>query len=30
LASQREDLSWMIQAEQLYYGMIDKWLHSEH
>ena len=30
LASQREDLSWMIQAEQLYYGMIEKWLKSEH
>ena len=30
LASQREDLSWMIQAEQLYYGMIEKWLPIEH
>jgi len=30
LASQREDLSWMIQAEQLYYGMIEKWLPGEH
>jgi len=26
LASQREDLSWMILAEELYLGMIEKWL----
>lgn len=25
-ASQREDLSWMIQAEEMFHGMIDKWL----
>ena len=25
-ASQREDLSWMIQAEELYHGLIRKWL----
>jgi len=29
LASQREDLTWMIQAEELYEGMINKWLQSE-
>ncbi|MGZ8558496.1 MAG: family 20 glycosylhydrolase [Chitinophagaceae bacterium] len=28
LASQREDLTWMIQAEELYEGMIKKWLQS--
>ena len=28
LASQREDLSWMIQAEELYEAMIKKWLQS--
>lgn len=28
LASQREDLTWMIQPEELYLGMIDKWLQS--
>ena len=28
LASQREDLSWMIQAEELYEGMIKKWLQN--
>ena len=28
LASQREDLSWMIQTEELYFGMIDKWIVS--
>ena len=28
LASQREDLSWMIQPEELYFGMIDKWIVS--
>ena len=26
LASQREDLTWMIQPEELYFGMIDKWM----
>jgi hypothetical protein len=29
LASQREDLTWMIQAEQLYFGMIEKWLKTQ-
>jgi hexosaminidase len=24
-ASQREDLSWMIQAEEMFHGMIEKW-----
>jgi hexosaminidase len=28
-ASQREDLTWMIQAEELYFGMIEKWLQSQ-
>ena len=28
LASQREDLTWMIQAEELYFGMIKKWLQN--
>jgi hexosaminidase len=28
LASQREDLSWMIQAEELYFEMIEKWMES--
>jgi len=28
-ASQREDLSWMIQAQELYEGMIKKWLQSQ-
>jgi hypothetical protein len=28
-ASQREDLSWMIQAEELYFGMIEKWVQSQ-
>lgn len=28
-ASQREDLSWMIQAEEMYFGMIDKWLQGQ-
>lgn len=28
-ASQREDLSWMIQAEEMYFGMIEKWLQSQ-
>jgi hexosaminidase len=26
LASQREDLTWMTQPEELYFGMIDKWM----
>jgi hexosaminidase len=26
LASQREDLSWMIQPQEMYFGMIGKWL----
>jgi hypothetical protein len=26
LASQREDLTWMIQAQELYFSMIDQWL----
>jgi hypothetical protein len=29
LASQREDLSWMIQAEEMFHGMIDNWLVSQ-
>ncbi len=29
LASQREDLSWMIQAQELFFGMIEKWLQSQ-
>jgi hexosaminidase len=29
LASQREDLTWMIQAEELYFGMIEKWMQSQ-
>jgi len=29
LASQREDLTWMIQAQELYFGMIEKWLKSQ-
>lgn len=28
-ASQREDLTWMIQAEELYFEMIDKWMESQ-
>jgi hypothetical protein len=28
-ASQREDLSWMIQAEEMYFGIIEKWLQSQ-
>jgi len=27
-ASQREDLSWMIQAEELYHAMIEKWMKN--
>ena len=26
LASQREDLTWMIQPQEMYFGMIEKWL----
>jgi hexosaminidase len=26
LSSQREDLSWMIQPEELFFGMIEKWM----
>lgn len=26
LASQREDMTWMIQAEEMYHGMVKKWL----
>jgi hexosaminidase len=26
LASQREDLTWMIQQEELFFGMIEKWI----
>jgi hypothetical protein len=29
LASQREDLTWMIQSEELYFGMIEKWLINQ-
>ena len=29
LASQREDLTWMIQAEELYIEMIEKWLQKQ-
>ena len=29
LASQREDLTWMIQPEELYFGMIEKWINKE-
>jgi hypothetical protein len=28
-ASQREDLSWMIQAEEMYYEMIEEWLQNQ-
>ncbi len=28
LASQSEDLTWMIQPEKLYFGMIEKWLQT--
>lgn len=27
-ASQREDLTWMIQEEEMYFGMIEKWLDN--
>lgn len=26
LASQKEDLSWMIQPEELFFGMLEKWI----
>jgi hexosaminidase len=29
LASQREDLTWMIQAQELYIEMIEKWLQNQ-
>jgi hypothetical protein len=29
LAGQREDLSWMIQSQELYEGMIKKWLQNQ-
>lgn len=29
LASQREDLTWMIQAQELYESMIKKWLQNQ-
>lgn len=29
LASQREDLSWMIQAQELYENIINKWLQNQ-
>ncbi|MEO6964230.1 MAG: family 20 glycosylhydrolase, partial [Puia sp.] len=29
LASQREDLTWMIQAQELYHGIINKWLQNQ-
>jgi hypothetical protein len=29
LASQREDLTWMIQAQEIYFGMIKKWLQNK-
>jgi hexosaminidase len=29
LASQREDLTWMIQAQELYFGMIEKWIKNQ-
>jgi hypothetical protein len=29
LASQREDLTWMIQAQELYLAMIDQWMQPE-
>jgi len=28
-ASQSEDLSWMVQAEEMYIGMIEKWMQSQ-
>jgi hypothetical protein len=30
LASQSEDLTWMIQPEKLFTDMIENWLHSQH
>ena len=29
LASQRENLTWMIQAEEMYFGMIEKWIPNQ-
>ena len=29
-ASQREDLTWMIQCEEMYFGMIEKWLKNQN
>jgi hypothetical protein len=29
LASQREDLSWMVQAEEMFIGMIEEWLRDQ-
>lgn len=29
LASQREDMSWMIQPEEMYHAMIEKWLQNQ-
>jgi hypothetical protein len=29
LASQRENLTWMIQAEEMYFGMIEKWIQNQ-
>jgi hypothetical protein len=29
LASQRENLSWMIQPEEIYFGMIEKWIQNQ-
>jgi hypothetical protein len=29
LASQREDLTWMIQAEEMFHGMIENWLPNQ-
>ena len=29
LASQREDLTWMIQAQEIYFGMIEKWMQIQ-
>jgi hexosaminidase len=30
LASQKEDLTWMVQPEELFIGMIDKWIQGIH
>jgi hypothetical protein len=29
LASQREDLTWMMQAEEMYFGMLEKWIPNQ-